>query len=206
MAIVISDVPEDIALYGRMHSGTVEYVRDKVQDGMKRFSSRARERYVNLRDDVLRNVSVSEMQRRLEAASRITRSKFREEAIRHLADIGDLQNPPQMMLQYLGANPTFRKRYHANQCDGWSGRYVDHQPGVVGEDHYWYRRATQGVRLRNADTGRLEMNVYRERLVEGDNELEIERQLDVLESWALLDEFISIGRDDPTSKWNSQLN
>lgn len=206
MAIVFSDVSEDVALYGRMHTGTVEYIRDKVQNGMKRFSSRALDRYETMRNDVLRNVSIGDMQRKLDAASRITRSKFRGDAIRRLGDIGDLQNPPDQMLNYLGANPNFRQRYHANQCDGWSSRYVDDQPGVVGEDHYWYRRSTQGIRLRNVETGRLEMNVYFERLKDGDSELEVERQLEVLEAWDLLNQFIEIGRDDPTSKWNSQLN
>lgn len=206
MAIVFSDVTEDVALYGRMHAGTVEYIRDRVQDGMKRFSSRARERYEHLRDDVLQTVSVGTLQRKIEATSRITRSKFRGDAIRRLNDIGDLQNPPDQMINYLAANPTVRRRYHANQCDGWSDRYVDDQPGAICEDHYWYRRSTQGIRLRNADTGRLEMNVYYERLKEGDCELEIERQIEIHEAWEMLNQFVELGRDDPTSKWNSQLN
>ena len=50
------------------------------------------------------------------------------------------------------------------------------------------------------------MNVYFERLKDGDSELEVERQLEVLEAWDLLNQYIEIGRDDPTSKWNSQLN
>lgn len=206
MAIRISEVSEDIALYGRMNSGTVDYVRSRVEQSMGSMNSRARERYERLRDDVLQTVSVSKMQRRLEAATRITRSKFRDDSIRRMNDIVDLQNPPDQMLNYLAANPTIRRRWQANQCDGWSGRYQDTHPDTIGEDHYWYRRATQGVYMPTEDGTRLEANVYFEKLLPNDVELDIDRQTDILESWQLLDAFVALGRDDPSSKWNASLN
>lgn len=206
MAIRYSNVSEDVAMYGRMNQNTVEYVRNRVEEGVRSFNSRARERYERMRDDVLDTVSVDRLSRRLEAAARITRSKFREDSIRPLVDMVDLQNPPSQMLHYMGANPTMRRRWQNNQCDGWSDRYTDTHPDTIGEDHYWYRRATQGLRVQSEDGDCLETHVYFERLVDGDEELDIDRQQDVLESWQMLEHFISIGRDDPTSKWNASLN
>ncbi len=206
MAIRISEVSEDVALYGRMNSGTVEYIRSRVEQGMSQLSTRARQRYERMRDDVLQTVSVGQMHRRLEAATRITRSKFRDDSVRRMMDMADLQNPPDQMLNYLAANPVVRRRWQANQCDGWSGRYVDTHPDTIGEDHYWYRRVTQGVYMPTEDGTKLEANIYFEKLLPEDEELDIDRQNDVLESWQMLTDFINIGRDDPTSKWNASLN
>lgn len=206
MAIRYSSVTEDVALYGRMNQNTVDYVRNRVNEGVRNFSSRARERYERMRDDVLESVSIDRLSRRIEAATRITRSKFRDDSIRPLLDLVDLQNPPDQMMHYIGANPNMRRRWQNNQCDGWSDRYTDTHPNTIGEDHYWYRRATQGLYMPHEDGVHLEAHVYFERLLDGDEELNLERQQDIRESWQMLEHFIELGRDDPTSKWNASLN
>lgn len=204
MGISISTVSEDIALFGRTNRDTLDYVRDRNNRTMEQWTSRARERYEHTRDHVLKSVSMENFSRKLEAAARITRSKFRDDAIRRLSDIGDIQNAPSQMLKYLAANPMVRTRMRDNQCDGWSDRYKDDTLDRIGEDHYYYRRATNGLFRDDAD-GKLTATSYFERLDEGDRELTIDRQEDIMFGWEMLEECMKLGKDDPTSKWNAKL-
>ena len=50
------------------------------------------------------------------------------------------------------AQPDIRSLYHKGHCDGYSDTYVDMEPGLVGEQHYDYRRVMDGV-VEETETG-----------------------------------------------------
>ena len=128
-------------------------------------------------------------------------------AIVAIESIADLQCAKPVMQRYIMANPTIRKLYHRQLCDGYSDSYVDHEPGVVGEAHYDYRRVMNSVVVEyltpeGQDTWKSVM--YPDDLVEGDRELEADERFLILRSWDLVKEAIGLKRD-PTDIFNGEL-
>lgn len=142
--------------------------------------------------------------RKARAAARNMASQWQEDRIRYLPDIGSLQQAPLSMRPYLMAEPNIRYLYHRDQADGYSDTYVDPQPGVIGEDHYEYRRVMNGMVVMDDDGG-WHYDEWIEDLEEGDRELYFVEQVDILRSWAVMAEQAIHGGDDPTSKYNSSL-
>ena len=108
------------------------------------------------------------------------------------------------MISAIMAEPTLRRMYHQQQVDGYSENYVDVQPGKVGEDHYDYRRVTNGVFMQDED-GEWSAKTYYEDLLEGSGEFDFLEQVDILRTWEQMRIQLAKRKDDPTSRWNSSL-
>lgn len=206
MTIRISSIPADLISrgYGRMNRDTMDFIRDRKRDKMRSWSSRARDKFERVRDDILGLPGMEAMARRISAVAGMIKSRVSADVWKAIETLSDMQNAPDHMLNYLGANTTFRRKYRRNECDGWSGRYKDSQPDLDGEDNYYYRRVTDGITLLNSN-GVMETNVYLEVLEEGDRHLNIDEQEDCRRLWETMEYYFSLGKEDPTSKWNARL-
>ena len=194
----------DAELYGRKHHRTVEYLtRDlgdftsKLRDGARRFNE-------IIQREVYRPFDESRAARVLRAATRYTDNLWRPDQIRYLSSIGEFQHAPPSMISAIMAEPTLRRMYHQQQVDGYSENYVDVQPGKVGEDHYDYRRVTNGVFMQDED-GEWSATTYYEDLLEGSGEFDFLEQVDILRTWEQMRIQLAKRKDDPTSRWNSSL-
>lgn len=126
-----------------------------------------------------------------------------------LETVSEIQAAKPLMQRYIMALPEIRKRYHRQLCDGYSESYVDGQPGVVGDQHYDYRRVMDGV-VQDAPAGKEDeyewfARYYADELYEGDRELDAQEKFIVLSVWDLAKEALKNGID-PTDIFNRKLD
>ena len=95
-----------------------------------------------------------------------------------------LQMARPVMQQYIMAEPTYRKLYHEQRCNGYSDSYVDLEPGRVGEAHSVYRRVMDTV-LVDTPTG-WEVTMYPDELQEWERALQPDEQKVILDAWSLV--------------------
>lgn len=163
----------------------------------------AAQQFFQHRTEIYRVLDESETARLARAAVRKVASLWQMDGIQPLRTIGQLQQATPTMQRLLMAEPTTRKLYHAQGCDGFSDSYKDAQPGKIGKAHYDYRRATNSLFMdRN---GTLEATTYFENLREGDKPLTASEKADVQVSWKHLQAMILKRHEDPTDKYNNRL-
>ncbi len=113
-----------------------------------------------------------------------------------MKSLQDFKEASFVMQRWIMANPNIRELYHAQQCDGYSNTYIDMDPRDVGEFHYDYRRVMDGIVVDYKDGW--EAVQYLDTLREGDRDLTLDEQVDILDTWSILDAFIKKGKEDPT--------
>lgn len=118
---------------------------------------------------------------------------FHPNTILPLATLEELQTAQPIMQRWIMANPVIRELYHEQRCSGYIDTYVDMEPGRIGEDHYDYRRVTDGNIFFSPD--RWYADVYGEELKEGDVELNAIQQHMILSTWEVAEMFIEAGYD-----------
>lgn len=128
---------------------------------------------------------------------------FQSDGIRSLFDAVQFQTAGAVMQRWVMANPTVRTMYHAQQCDGYSDTYVDHDPGKIGDNHYDYRRVMQGMVQEDGDSWYA--HIYSEDLRDGDQELLIHEQASILSTWNILNIMFKKGYEDLTNQYGGTL-
>jgi len=190
------------ATLGSLHHSTVDFLRQAPQMLSERLTSAGRQ-FMEASERMVGMMDLETTLRMMEAVGRQTAAFFQSDRIRPLYEIGELQNPPQDMRHLMMACPEIRTLYHNQVIDGYSGLYYDKEPGVVGEDHYDYRRVTEGVWLETANGEDFVYNHYYD--CEDGDALSHADQVSVMITWDQLKARINEGRDDPTSRWNAAL-
>jgi hypothetical protein len=145
----------------------------------------------------------SDAARLARAVTRQVNYMWQADTIRPLYGIDELQQAPPTMRKWIMAEPTIRKMYHEQQCDGYSEQYIDTEPGMIGEDHYHYRRVTDGVVFEDGDE--MYSISYLDEEVPKEDDLLIEEQVEILQTWDSIRKAIEEGKEDPTSRWNAWL-
>lgn len=142
--------------------------------------------------------------RQARAAARNVTAMWQTEAIRPLYDIDSMQQAPYCMQRYLMAEPTVRNWYYEQRLDGYSNSYLDAFPWAnSGEDHYDYRRVTNGVFVNDGE--HCYVREYYEQLTPNDRELDVIEQFDTIKTWKAMVANLFEGNDDPTSIYNQEL-
>lgn len=109
--------------------------------------------------------------------------------------------------RWVMAHPTLRDMYHHQQIDGYSDTYVDVDPGMIGDRHYDYRRAIDGLTIEQPD-GEFLCTIYGDELKEGDFDLTINEQVRIQDTWRFLSDYLAQKRkdlEDPTSQSGGML-
>lgn len=189
-------------VYSEPHPNTIAFMENMLNQPTTALTS-AGEEFMSRARDAYERFNGSEAMRMARAAARQIKSQWDRNIIRPLTTIGDVQQAPMKMQRYLMAEPTVRRAYHRQQCDGYSETYVDAAPGFVGPEHYEYRRVMDGVVVESDDGWYFDQ--YFDELEEGDKDFLFEEQFDILRSWNTLASAMMAGKDDPTSRWNAEL-
>lgn len=144
--------------------------------------------------------------RKARALKRKVQGIWDEDTIRLLDTVAKLQQAKPIMQRWIMACPEVRTAYHKQECDGYSDSYIDMHPGKVGEEHYDYRRAMDGVFVEDEE-GNLVATSYLEDddMMPLEDILEIDQQVDILNSWSNARIAMLVGGDDPTSPLNDSL-
>lgn len=186
--------------YGVPHQGTIDFVQNQFigpTDGMSAAAIAFRESAQSILNNNIALMN-SEATR---AAVRKASSAWGHNVINELTGLESLQVAVPIMQRYIMAEPMARTMFHQQQLDGYSHSYVDLEPGKVGDDHYDYRRATNGM-LREDGS----FTVWFEELREGERELMFDEQLCIERTWDRLRHYITDHRRDPTSIYNATLS
>ncbi len=193
---------------GQPHPGTIDFlsrqfsnVSNNLSDVSRRFQEKAK--------SVFEKANSSDAMRLARAASRRVKSLWGSDEIKYIRDIGDFQHARLNQQRWIMANPVARELYHEQRLDGYNDSYVDMQPGARGEDHYDYRRVMSGITSFSNEEEDEETTwsatTYFDMLYEEDRELAIDEQMAVLTSWSYLEMYLKAGKEDPTSRLNSDL-
>lgn len=197
----------DALAYGQPHHSTQQFLANQFEN-MTHTLQNAGQAFIEQAQQTYEALSGSNAMRVLRAAGRAIRNAWQLDEIRPLMDIGQLQHAPLTMQRWLMAEPTTRKLYHQQRIDGYSDTYFDVHPKDVGEDHYDYRRAMDGLLVVDEDdeSGAWTATTYIDELLPDDQELELDQQVDIQQAWAYLRAKIADGKDDPTSRYNSEMS
>jgi len=188
-------------VYGAYHSNTVEFLRQAPAQLSERLNA-AGQQFVAAANNVLGTFNLDDAMRKMRAAGRIAAAAFQTNVIRELKTIEELQNPPPCMRHLIMACPEVRTMYFNQTVDGYSEQYVDAEPGLIGHDHYDYRRVMHGIVTEEPEGWR--SSEYLEDTQEGDV-LYFDQQVEVLDTWAVLKLKLAEGKNDPVSRWNASL-
>lgn len=203
--IVIGGADEfDAMVFGRPHPGTQQFLASQIERPTSILTEAGR-RFMEKARDLYERISGSYALRVARAAGRQVRSLWQTDEIRPLTTIAELQTAPLTMQRWIMANPELRRAYHRQQCDGYSSTYVDIFPNDIGESHYDYRRAVNGLVMMDEETGDWEATTYMEELLPEDEELLLEDQVDIQISWAHAVSALRAKGPDPTSIWDKDL-
>jgi hypothetical protein len=193
----------DALAYGRPHPGTMQFLEAQLNTATQHLTQ-AGQSFMATAHDLWERTNGSTAMRVMRAAARAARSLWDSDEIKALLEIGQLQHAPPTMQRWIMAEPTIRKLYHNQACDGYEGTYVDMHPKDIGEGHYDYRRVMDGVVVLDEDGG-WHSDQWAEELLPDDTDLPLEDQVDILDTWAAIKSHVVHGKEDPTSKWNSTL-
>lgn len=199
----------DALAYGQQHPGTQSFLAQQFEtasntltDAGAMFMSQAREMYERL--------SSSTAARKLRAVTRSIRSYWQIDEIRALRTIDQLQNAAPRMQRWIMAEPTVRALHLQQRVDGYSDTYFDIDPQGIGETHYDFRRAMDGIVVVNEDAKANEpewtADSYLDDLLPDDDHLSLEEQVEIFETWEFAKAAIIANREDPTSRYNADLS
>lgn len=137
--------------------------------------------------------------RMAKAAIRTVQHAFDRDIVQPLMTIGAVQQAGSSMQRWIMACPDIRQLYHKQLCDGYSDTYVDYHPGQIGENHYDYQVVMNGIVQMTPDNPEFEwecVNYIHDD--DGDVDLTLREQLDILTTWDFLKSKFKPGMEDPT--------
>lgn len=189
--------------YGGLHPQTQEYLQTQLEAPSPLLTQAGNTFFQNA-NALYDRLAGSTAIRMAKAARRAIGGIWQTDEIKTLSTIEEMQWAPLKMQRWIMASPFVRNLYHKQQIEGYSGSYIDPFPNEVGEEHYDYRRVMNGVVVDTEDDG-WSATTYLDDLLPDDEELTLEEQIDIMQTWELVKASIKKGGDDPTSRWNAEL-
>lgn len=197
---------------GTPHQGTINFIQGQFLKPSANLTEAGRVFHEKAKISVDQALNSSAM-RLAQAAVRKLDNLWGEDTITYLRTIGAIQQAPIVMQRYIMAQPAIRKLYNAQKCDGYSDTYIDVYPGTIGNDHYDYRRVMDGVITfatvpsdsSDAELPSWESVTYLDELNIDDNDLLFESQVDIIDTWNVIENHLNAEKDDPTSLYNAEL-
>lgn len=187
----------DAIVYARPHENTIQFLQNHNQQFYQGLNDAGRQ-FMDAARSFYDQMGLTYGTRQLEALSRTVEGMWQSDSIRELKSLDELQNAPPAMRRWIMAQPDLRKLYHQQRVDGYINQYVDYFPNDVGEAHYDYRRATNGVVMEN-DDGSWHARTHFEELLPGDQPLTKLERADIQGTWEYVLAVLTTGQDDPTS-------
>ncbi len=185
---------------------TQNYLREQLNrncegfsDVTKRFFQDSRNLFERLNNSTAINTA--------KRAIKYAKGLFHPNTILELDSIEALRGAQAVMQRYIMAEPTIRKLYHEQRCDGYSDTYTDLHPKDIGENHYDYCRVMQDIVVEEKDSeGNVDnyLNHYSDVEFSEEPELEFDDQIRILSTWEVMKLYIS-SNEDPTNITGGQL-
>lgn len=202
-------IPDSYSNYGNSHvfdtllgsvipsDDTMNFLRDKLNKNIDYCKSIGFDFYNETKDKFESYFSNSSIDKARRIVNKIS-NRSNVDYICYLPDIDSIQNTGLVMQRWVMANPEVRKLYHRQLCDGYSSTYEDVFPNDIKEDHYDYRRVTDGVMMENKE-GNYTTKWYIEDLLPSDRHLTSNEKIDIINTWNIINNSLLLKELDPTS-------
>ena len=192
-------------LFGQPTQSTVNFF-EQVKERISQKAHVFKEDFIQTSNEIFDSVYSARALELTRAAINKAGALFDADIIKQLHTLSEFQVAKPTMIRNIMANPLVREKFIDGRCEGYGkDLYFDRQPGVVGENHYDYRRIMDGVVQHNEETGETFVRHYTEELHEGDEPLSAGQKFDILKSWTNVEYLMSLAAKDPTSPWNCDL-
>ncbi len=190
--------------YGRPDVMTMQWCEQREQQQFQNVDPLVRQQFLDQRGTVFGELDYTGILQLSKAMSNQMDTTWMRNVIQTLNTVEQLQVAPPVMINWIMANPVAREMYHRQEIAGYDEYYTDPEPGKNGEDHYYYRRAVNGLFLEDSD-GELVANEWLEDLWDPADSLDIVDQRSIQATWQTLVTALRNRGSDPTSRWNAQL-
>ena len=190
--------------YGRPDVMTMQWCEQREQQQFQNVDPLVRQQFLDQRGTVFGELDYTGILQLSKAMSNQMDTAWMRNVIQTLNTVEQLQVAPPVMINWIMANPVAREMYHRQEIAGYDEYYTDPEPGKVGEDHYYYRRAVYGLFLEDKD-GEFVATEWLEDLWDPSDSLDIVDQRSIQATWETLVTALRKRGSDPTSRWNAQL-
>lgn len=194
----------NLLAFGETNPTTLQYIEHRSNTFSNNLTDTARDLFQTTKL-MFEQIHGSEAMRKARAAIRSVTGLFQQDTVRPMCTIQEFQQAALTMQRWIMAEPTVRAAYHAQQCDGYTGSYVDMAPGMVGRDHYDFRLVNDGVLHEEDDGEDFKVTFFFDEIMDGDRLLRPEEKVDILSSWEAVRAAMKAGGSDPTSILDDQL-
>lgn len=201
--VIFGDADEfDVLAFGRPHQNTIQFLNNHAQQVSQNLTQHAANFMDNL-GAIYNYVNYDALNEMAYALNRKVESIWDRNNVQSFVELAQLQNADLFNQRWIMACPDIRELYHAQQCNGFHGSYVDVQPNAIGFHHYDYRRATDEL-VMFTDEG-WEATTYYEDLHPDDRHLLLAEKTDIQIMWEAARYFVKHGHKDPTSPTDDPL-
>lgn len=188
----------DALAYGNPHPGTLTYIRQKfdtlsttLTDVGAQFMADARSKWNEfMGSDALRRARA--------VKEKLLGGMYLRNEVQTYSGIGQFQSATPMMQNLIMSEPSVRQMFYDQRIDGYSGSYVDPNPGLIGWDDPVYRSVMNGVAVDDKEHD-FHIRVVLDDLPEGVAKLAIDQISNALNTFATARSFIEAGMEDITS-------
>ena len=115
--------------------------------------------------------------------------------IQLLMSIQDIQNAKPLMQRFIMAMPEMTQLHNDQKIESYFGSFVDQENGAVGENRLDYRKVMDGIVTINTEGYTSWTHYYDDPISDGDVELTVRNQFNILETWDSLAAAIAQGID-----------
>lgn len=190
--------------YGRPDMLTLDWCRQREQQHLMMLDPLVRANYESMAGTVLGAIDYESIANMSRALRNQADGVWLTNDIIPLTTIGEFQNPPPVMVDWIMANPDVREMYHNQQIAGYDEYYVDHDHGFIGYEHYHYRRVKNGIFEENTK-GEMVAVEWFDDLRKPTDDLLFGEQLVIMKVWDEMSKILAEGNVDPTSRFNASL-
>ncbi len=191
----------DALLYPEQNSSNMAFIQQQFQNFSTSLTDAGRQ-FMEGAKAIYEQINNSEAVLLARNAIRAVKGLMNPNVIQPITTYEDFQIAQPVMQRYIMANVNIRQLFFDQRCDGYSDTYVDIDPGKIGEDHYDYRRVMNGIGVETEDD--FVFTYYPDELREGDRELNIHEQVDILTTWQVMNMFMQ-EKKDPTNIYGGKI-
>ena len=209
MAQVIYGGPTEFnaLIYGaEMNPGTMNYLQNSINN-ISNFSqalTNAGNSFFSNTREIFNDLNGNVAMAKAKAALNKVSNFFNRNDIHYINELSKLQNAPVVMQRFIMAEPTIRKMYHEQRCNGYADTYIDTYKEDIGKNHYDYRRVMTGIVTTDSE-GYDMYTTHLDVLVEGDRDLRIDEKSSILKTWEIVAALTKYGDTDPTDVGNGKF-
>lgn len=190
-------------VYGKPHPSTLQFMQNSIANVTQTVSA-ASQAFYQKAQDVYEFFNGHEAMRRARAAVNKAGHAFTADDVRYLQSLASIQNAKPQMTRFIMSEPVVRQMWLDQQIEGYDGQYLDTEPGCIGDTHTEYARTMQGM-IVDGDDGVSHYSLYYGLEHPDELELDIEEQVDIMNTWDRVRHYLDRGEQDPTSVWGSML-